>query len=168
MRAASVRQRLVLGDQEHLERALESSEVSQSIDTSFVEPHHGTDRGRDARKTYRFSKDWRVPEAMTFFTKVHPEVARAAQSIMKVSLSDEFIPALVDRQDLQLEELTVPEPIGLPPHRLDLVVRPLQRTRADHHVVVGQQTTAVRRQRLGHLLQDLDPRRLRTLDPPLE
>jgi IS1 family transposase len=68
----AVRQTLVLGDQERLDSALEQSTVSGSINTSFVERHHGTDRGRNARKTrktYRFSKDWRVHEAMTFFTK---------------------------------------------------------------------------------------------------
>src|SRR5512135_3692617 len=87
---------------------------------------------------------------------VHPAEARAVARAVTIGLSDEFVPGLVDRQDLQLEELTVPEPRGLPLHRLDLVVRPLQRTRRDHHVVVGQQTTPVRRQRLGHLLEHLD------------
>ena len=51
---------------------LAGSGVSHSINTSFVERHHETDRGRNARKarkTYRFSKDWRVHEAMTFFAK---------------------------------------------------------------------------------------------------
>ena len=39
--------------------------------TSFVERQHGTERHRNARKsrrTYRFSKDWRVHEAMTYLT----------------------------------------------------------------------------------------------------
>ena len=39
--------------------------------TSFVERQNGTDRGRNARKarkTYRFSKDWQVHEAMTYLT----------------------------------------------------------------------------------------------------
>jgi IS1 family transposase len=70
-RVVAVRQALVLGDQEHLDRALEQSTVSGTINTSFVERHHGTDRGRNARKarkTYKFSKDWRVHEAMTYFT----------------------------------------------------------------------------------------------------
>jgi hypothetical protein len=47
---------------------LEQSTVSDTINTSFIERHHGTDRGRNARKTYKFSKDWRVHEAMTYFT----------------------------------------------------------------------------------------------------
>ena len=45
--------------------------MSRTVNTSFVERQHGTDRGRNARKarkTYRFSKDWRVHEAMTYFT----------------------------------------------------------------------------------------------------
>jgi IS1 family transposase len=70
-RVVAVRQVPVLGDQERLDRALEQSTVSRSINTSFIERHHGTDRGRNARKarrTYKFSKDWRVHEAMTFFT----------------------------------------------------------------------------------------------------
>jgi hypothetical protein len=38
---------------------------------SAAERRHGTDRGQDARKsrrTYRFSKDWQVYEAMTSVT----------------------------------------------------------------------------------------------------
>ena len=41
------------------------------ISTSYLERQHGTDRHRNARKgrkTYRFSKDWTVHEAMTYFT----------------------------------------------------------------------------------------------------
>ena len=41
------------------------------MNTSFVERQNGTDRGRNARKarkTYRFSKDWQVHEAMTYLT----------------------------------------------------------------------------------------------------
>ena len=41
------------------------------MNTSFLERHNGTDRHRNARKvrkTYTFSKDWEVHEAMTYFT----------------------------------------------------------------------------------------------------
>ena len=41
------------------------------MNTSFIERQNATDRGRNARKsrkTYRFSKDWQVHEAMTFLT----------------------------------------------------------------------------------------------------
>jgi hypothetical protein len=51
--------------------ALGLSTVSQAINTAFVERHNGTDRnrnGRKVRKTYCFSKDWQVHEAVTYFT----------------------------------------------------------------------------------------------------
>ena len=47
------------------------SKVSRSINTSFVERQNGTDRHRNARKTrktYRFSKNWRHHESMTYLT----------------------------------------------------------------------------------------------------
>jgi hypothetical protein len=62
---------VVMGTEPQVERALEASTVSRTINTSFVERQHATDRGqnaRKARKTYRFSKDWRAHEAMTYFT----------------------------------------------------------------------------------------------------
>jgi hypothetical protein len=51
--------------------ALERSRASRTIHTAFVERHHGTDRhhnARESRRTYRFSKDWRMHEAMTSLT----------------------------------------------------------------------------------------------------
>jgi hypothetical protein len=48
---------------------LKRSRVSQEINTAFIERHNGTDRNRNARKvrkTYCFSKDWQVHEAMTY------------------------------------------------------------------------------------------------------
>jgi hypothetical protein len=44
---------------------------SQRVSTSYLERQHATDRHRNARKgrrTYRFSKDWDVHEAVTCFT----------------------------------------------------------------------------------------------------
>ena len=70
-RVTAVEQKQVFGTAEALEEALGESSASQKVNTSFVERHHGTDRGRNARKarkTYRFSKDWEVHEAMTYFT----------------------------------------------------------------------------------------------------
>jgi IS1 family transposase len=43
----------------------------QKVSTSYLERHNATDRHRNARKgrkSYRFSKDWEVHEAMTTFT----------------------------------------------------------------------------------------------------
>lgn len=49
--------------------AVGMSRVSRAINTAFVERHNGTDRNRNARKTYCFSKDWRFHEAVTYFTE---------------------------------------------------------------------------------------------------
>ena len=70
-RVVAVERRLIFGTERGLGEALEASPVSRAVNTSFVERQHGTDRGhnaRKARKTYRFSRDWRVHEAMTYFT----------------------------------------------------------------------------------------------------
>jgi IS1 family transposase len=63
---------LVLGTWQAVAAALERSRASRAINTSFLERHHLTDRhhnARESRKTYRFSKDWRMHEAMSYFTK---------------------------------------------------------------------------------------------------
>jgi IS1 family transposase len=70
-RVVAVHRKVVLGSQEAVDQALKASACSRTINTSFVERQHATDRGRNARKarkTYKFSKDWRVHEAMTYFT----------------------------------------------------------------------------------------------------
>lgn len=70
-RVIAVEQRQIFGSPEGLENVLGASPVSHRVNTSFVERHNATDRGRNARKgrkTYRFSKDWQVHEAMTYLT----------------------------------------------------------------------------------------------------
>jgi IS1 family transposase len=70
-RVVSVEQRQIFGSPEGLEEALGRSAVSGRVNTSFLERQNGADRGRNARKarkTYRFSKDWEVHEAMTYLT----------------------------------------------------------------------------------------------------
>ena len=70
-RVVAVERRLIFGTQRRLDEAIEASAVSRTVNTSFLERQHGTDRGHNARKvrrTYRFSKDWRVHEAMTYYT----------------------------------------------------------------------------------------------------
>ena len=67
----AVETRQVFGSAEALEDLLGESAVSRRVNTSFVERHNATDRHRNARKarkTYRFSKDWQVHEAMTYLT----------------------------------------------------------------------------------------------------
>jgi IS1 family transposase len=70
-RVIAVESRQVFGSPERLEDVLGRSAVSHRVNTSFVERQNATDRGRNARKTrktYRFSKDWQVHEAMTYLT----------------------------------------------------------------------------------------------------
>ena len=70
-RVVSVQASVVFGSQESVAAALAESSASRTINTSFVERHNATDRHRNARKarrTYRFSKDWRVHEAVGYFT----------------------------------------------------------------------------------------------------
>jgi hypothetical protein len=70
-RVVKVEQRVVFGTAEGVGAALARSASSRAINTSFVERQNGTDRNRNARKvrkTYCFSKDWSVHQAITYFT----------------------------------------------------------------------------------------------------
>jgi hypothetical protein len=69
-RVVSVEPRLIYGTITALVAALRSSPVSDAVNTVYVERHNGTDRNRNARKarkTYCFSKDWEVHEALSYF-----------------------------------------------------------------------------------------------------
>jgi len=62
---------LIFGTMAALAKALGLSRVSRRVNVSFLERYHATDRHKNARKvrkTYTFSKDWRVHESMTYFT----------------------------------------------------------------------------------------------------
>jgi hypothetical protein len=70
-RVVKIDLRAVFGSKAQVEAAIEASSVSNVINTAFVERHNGTDRNRNARKvrkSYCFSKDWDVHNAMTYFT----------------------------------------------------------------------------------------------------
>lgn len=70
-RVVEVAVRVVFGLMAAVMAAVAASRVSKAINTAFIERQNGTDRGRNARKrrkTYCFSKDWAVHEAMTDFT----------------------------------------------------------------------------------------------------
>ncbi len=63
--------RAVFGTMAAVVAALGLSSASRAVNTSFVERQNGTDRHRNARKarkTYRFSKDWRYHEAVTYLS----------------------------------------------------------------------------------------------------
>ncbi len=70
-RVVEIGTRVVFGTVAAVMTALGLSKVSRAINTAFIEREHGTDRHRNARKarkTYRFSKDWRHHEAVTFLS----------------------------------------------------------------------------------------------------
>jgi IS1 family transposase len=68
-RVVAVTERVVLGSEEQLERALGGSGQSQAVNTSFVERYHGTQRqfnAREKRRAYTFSKELTLHEAATW------------------------------------------------------------------------------------------------------
>jgi hypothetical protein len=70
-RVVEILTRVVFGTMATVLAALVQSSVSRWINTAFLERQNATDRhhnARKVRKTYTFSKDWRVHEAMTYFT----------------------------------------------------------------------------------------------------
>lgn len=70
-RVVSVETKTVFGSDASVAAALNASSASNTVNTSFVERHNATDRHRNARKarkTYRFSKDWLIHEAVGYFT----------------------------------------------------------------------------------------------------
>lgn len=70
-RVVAVARRVIFGTVAAVLTALAASLVSTAVNTVFVERENGTDRNRNARKvrkTYCFSKDWAVHEAVSYFT----------------------------------------------------------------------------------------------------
>jgi IS1 family transposase len=70
-RVTKIEPRVIFGTVAAVLAALAVSTASKAINTAFVERQNGTDRnrnGRKVRKTYGFSKDWQVHEAVTYFT----------------------------------------------------------------------------------------------------
>jgi IS1 family transposase len=72
-RVVAVNCKVVQGSLEQAERTLAESEQSQTINTSFVERYHGTQRqfnARKKRKAYTFSKELHCHEACTWLVVV--------------------------------------------------------------------------------------------------
>lgn len=69
-RVVKIDLRTIFGSKAEVQAAIEASAVSNTVNTAFIERHNGTDRNRNARKvrkSYCFSKDWDVHNAMTYF-----------------------------------------------------------------------------------------------------
>jgi IS1 family transposase len=72
-RVVAVKTQAVFGTLERAEQALEASGRSRTINTSFVERYHGTQRqfnARKKRKAYTFSKELHCHEACTWLVVV--------------------------------------------------------------------------------------------------
>lgn len=70
-RVVKIELRTIFGSESEVQAAIKASAVSNTINTAFIERHNGTDRNRNARKvrkSYCFSKDWDMHNAMTYFT----------------------------------------------------------------------------------------------------
>ncbi len=70
-RVVHVEVHVVFGQEKAISAALAASPVSTMMNTAFVERHHGTDRNRNGRKIRQslgFSKDWKIHNAVTYFT----------------------------------------------------------------------------------------------------
>lgn len=70
-RVVKVEPRVIFGGMRAVLAALALSLVSWAVNTVFVERSNGSDRHRNSRKvrkTYRFSKDWEVHEAVSYFS----------------------------------------------------------------------------------------------------
>ena len=83
-RVVAVEQRLIYGTAEQLEEALANSAVCGRVTTVHVERYNGTDRHRNARKvrkTYRFSKDWDVHEAVTHFVALSGNFCKPVRTL---------------------------------------------------------------------------------------
>jgi hypothetical protein len=83
-RVVEVVTRVVLGPMAAVQAALAQSKASRRLNTSFVERQDATDWHHDARKvrkTYTFSKGWRVHEAMTSFTMYSYNFCRPVRTL---------------------------------------------------------------------------------------
>jgi IS1 family transposase len=69
-RVVEILTHLIFGTMAALVQALRRSKVSRRVNVSFLERYNATDRHKNARKvrkSYTFSKDWRIHESMTDF-----------------------------------------------------------------------------------------------------
>ena len=83
-RVVGVETRLIFGTAALLALALLCSLVCCKVNTCFVERHNGSDRHRNSRKvrkSYRFSKDWLMHEAVSYFTMFSANFCRPVRTL---------------------------------------------------------------------------------------
>jgi IS1 family transposase len=94
-RVVKIDLRVVFGTKAQVAAAIEASAVSSTINTAFVERHNGTDRNRNARKvrkSYCFSKDWDVHNAMTYFTMYSYNFCWPVRTLRVQDINDRWLP----------------------------------------------------------------------------
>jgi len=87
--------RVVFGTVAAVMAALKLSTVSNKINTAFVERQNGTDRnrnGRKVRKTYCFSKDWDIHDAVTYFTMYTYNFCWPVRTLRRRAPDDQWLP----------------------------------------------------------------------------
>src|SRR5262249_26206206 len=83
-RVVRVETRVVFGTWLGVLVALALSAVSKGVNTAVIERHNGSDRNGNARKTrksYCFSKDWQMHEAVTYFTMYSANFCRPVRTL---------------------------------------------------------------------------------------
>ena len=83
-RVVRVETRVVFGTWLGVLLALALSAVSEVVNTAFIERHNGSDRNgnaRKARRSYCFSKDWDMHEAVTYFTRYSASFCRPVRTL---------------------------------------------------------------------------------------
>ena len=87
--------RVVFGTVAAVMAALQLSKASTKINTAFVERQNGTDRGRNGRKTrktYCFSKDWTIHNAVTYFTMCSYNFCWSVRTLRERSPDGHWLP----------------------------------------------------------------------------
>jgi len=92
-RVVGVVTRVIFGTAATVQAALARSAVSRTVNLAFVERHNGTDRLRNARKTYCFSKGWWIHRAVTYFTMYSANFCRPVRTL-KAAAGEERTPAM--------------------------------------------------------------------------
>ena len=94
-RVVELGKRVVFGTIAAVLLALAMSKVSRAINTAFVERQNATDRHRNARKarkTYRFSKDWRYHAAVTYLSMYSYNFCRPVRTLSLKDAPDATAP----------------------------------------------------------------------------
>ena len=120
----AVARKLVLGTEEDLAQALESSSVSGKINTAFVERQNGSDRGynaRKVRKTYKFSKDLLVHVAVSWWVMLCYNFHHLHAGLRQSCTNGTYLhrtPAMaigLERQPLTVADLLTNQVVGFTP-----------------------------------------------------